>query len=137
MKIIDTAPPTAFTILGHDRREAIVAEQLETFPTPPGCDRITFVSDELTSFCPVTGQPDFYTLRLIVYNPKRCIESKSLKLYLQSFREARAFAETLAAEIANSIVAHTGGGVSVDLEQQVRGGLRLTASASAERREEV
>ncbi len=125
-----------FAILGHERRGAISADELETFPTPAGCDRVVFVSDELTAFCPVTGQPDFYGIEVVFTSPTQCVESKSLKLYLQSFRDVGAFAEALAAQIADDVQRKTGGWVSVRLAQQVRGGLQLTASASAPRGEE-
>ena len=61
---------------------------------------MTFTSEELSSLCPVTEQPDLSTV-VIEYEPdKPCVESKSLKLYLWWFRDRAVFAEALAAEIA-------------------------------------
>mgnify|MGYP002735216705 CR=1 FL=1 len=74
--------------------------------------------------CPVTGQPDFSSVE-IDYRPRKlCIESKSLKLYLWSFRDRAVFAEALAAEIAAEVqraaaVEH----VRVTVTQNARGGI--------------
>mgnify|MGYP001235080652 CR=1 FL=1 len=119
---------TGFRYLGNRVTEPI--KELDTFRAPFGLSRVVFESDELTSRCPVTSQPDFYHI-YIEYTPRElCIESKSLKLYLMSFRETAQFAEVLAVEIAehlqNTIIAKR---IHVELRQQVRGGLQLTASA--------
>jgi len=79
-------------------------DELDTFPAPEGVSQVTMTSDEVASSCPVTGQPDFYTVR-IEYSPNtRCIESKSLKLYLWSFAKRAVFAEKMAAEIRDRVV---------------------------------
>jgi 7-cyano-7-deazaguanine reductase len=117
----------AFEALGHDVRRAITADELETFPAPPGLENVVFTSSELTAFCPVTSQPDFYTVHIDISNPTACIESKSLKLYLMSYRDVGAFAETLAVDIARDVQRKSGGGVRVRLDQQIRGGLELIA----------
>ena len=106
------------------------SKELETFPAPPHVTAVSFTSDELTSFCPVTEQPDFNTV-IIEYAPDQlCVESKSLKLYLWSFREERIFGEGLASEIAGDIfdklAPHW---VKVTLHQNIRGGLQMTAVA--------
>ncbi|AKJ64354.1 preQ(1) synthase [Kiritimatiella glycovorans] len=68
---------------------------LETFSNehPDRVYWITFDSDEFTSLCPVTGQPDFGSIRIEYVPADRCIESKSLKLYLFSFRQVGSFYE--------------------------------------------
>jgi len=74
---------------------------LETFENanPQRNYWITFETSEFTSLCPITGQPDFATIK-IEYTPEaRCVESKSLKLYLFSFRQTGTFYE----EIVNRI----------------------------------
>ncbi len=116
------------TILGRDVRAPVDA--LECFPAPDGCTQVRFTSDELTSLCPITGQPDFSSLE-IVYGPgERCVESKSLKLYLWSFRDRRAFAESLAVEIADEVDrAAAPQWVRVVIRQHVRGGIALEATA--------
>ncbi|MEY2404361.1 MAG: 7-cyano-7-deazaguanine reductase, partial [Acidimicrobiaceae bacterium] len=76
---------------------------LETFAAPPTCTRVRFTSDELTSLCPLTGQPDFNTIEIDYAPNLLCIESKSLKLFLWSFRDKGAFCEQLAADIATEV----------------------------------
>lgn len=71
--------------------------ELHTFENPQTDRpyRITLSTQELTSLCPATGHPDFCTLR-ILYSPKdRCVEMKSLKLYVESFRSEGHFYEQL------------------------------------------
>src|SRR6476620_5107153 len=82
-------------------------ETLETFPNPfPQRDySIETVCPEFTSLCPMTGQPDFGTLT-ITYTPDRtCVELKSLKLYLQSFRNEGIFYENVTNRILDDLVA--------------------------------
>ena len=79
-------------------------DHVECFPAPGHVTVVRFTTDELASVCPVTGQPDLSHL-VIEYAPQRqCVESKSLKLYLWSFRDRAVFAEALAAEIAAEIM---------------------------------
>ena len=77
---------------------------LETFEAPATCTRVRFTSDELTSLCPLTGQPDFNSIE-IDYSPNLlCIESKSLKLYLWSFRDEGHFHEAVTNRILDDLV---------------------------------
>ncbi len=79
---------------------------LETVPNPhPGTRYLVrFTCPEFTSLCPVTGQPDFAHL-VIDYVPKdRLVESKSLKLYLHSFRNHAGFHEACTVEIGKRLV---------------------------------
>jgi 7-cyano-7-deazaguanine reductase len=110
------------TILGHPVRGPV--EHVETFPAPEHCHRVRFLTDEVASVCPVTGQPDLTSV-VIDYVPRdRCVESKSLKHYLWSFRDRPVFAEALAAEIACEIMRATDAvGVRVVATQHVRGGI--------------
>lgn len=110
------------------------SKELETFPKPEYVSQVMFTSDELTSFCPVTEQPDFNTV-VIEYHPdKLCVESKSLKLYLWTFRDERIFGEGLASTIANDIFAKLQPFYcKVTLRQNVRGGLQMTAVAERKR----
>ena len=118
------------TILGRDVREP--RRRLETFEAPPGITWVTLESAELTSMCQITGQPDFASVA-IAYRPNgRCLESKSLKLYLWSFRDERLFCEGLASRIAADVAAATASAeVSVTLRQNIRGGIAITATAEA------
>lgn len=82
-------------------------EILEVFPNPnPGRDyTIEIRCPEFTSVCPKTGQPDFGTL-LFSYVPDRvCVELKSLKLYLQGFRQMGIFYEAVTNRILEDFVA--------------------------------
>ena len=73
------------------------ADQLETFPNPsPGRDyTIEIVCPEFTSVCPKTGQPDFGTITYTYTPAELCVELKSLKLYLQRFRNQGIFYEAV------------------------------------------
>ena len=77
---------------------------LETFANPENRDyTIRIEIPEFTCLCPKTGQPDFATL-LLEYVPERlCVELKSLKLYIWSFRERGAFHEAVTNEIASQL----------------------------------
>jgi len=117
-----------FKFLGKATTEP--STDLDTFPAPDYITLVKFESDELTSFCPVTGQPDFNQVTIEYQPDKLCIESKSLKLYLWTFREAHIFGEGLASEI----VRHIDNTINpiwckVTLTQNVRGGLQLTTVA--------
>ena len=114
--------------LGRKVRGPITAEQLDRVPWSHGdTDAVVeFTTNELTATCPITGQPDFYELKLD-YRPKESlIESKSLKLYLWGFRDRGIFAEDLAATLLKDLVAACDPvEMTVDLIQQVRGGLQI------------
>jgi 7-cyano-7-deazaguanine reductase len=123
-----TDAPFQPEVLGRPVRGPV--DHLDCFPAPAGCTRVRFQTDELTSVCPVTGQPDFSTLT-IEYEPgPRCVESKSLKLYLWSFRDRAVFAEALAVEIATEVQrAADPAWVKVVVAQHVRGGITTEATA--------
>ena len=117
------------TVLGQTVRHPI--EHLECFDAPEHVSTVRFSTDEVMSICPVTGQPDISSL-LLEYRPdQRCIESKSLKLYLWSFRDRKVFCEALAAEIAGEVVrAADPHEVTVTLRQHPRGGIVIEAVAT-------
>src|SRR5208282_6657907 len=83
------------------------SEQLETFANQfPGRDYvIEIVCPEFTTVCPKTGQPDFGTITFTYTPAKLCVELKSLKLYLQSFRNVGIFYETAVNRLLDDIVA--------------------------------
>jgi 7-cyano-7-deazaguanine reductase len=106
------------------------AKELDTFPKPANVQVVKFVSNELTSVCPVTHQPDFNTVTIEFAPDKLCIESKSLKLYLWSFRETPIFAEGLADVIATDIFAAVAPfWCKITLVQNIRGGMQLSVVA--------
>jgi 7-cyano-7-deazaguanine reductase len=118
-----------FKALGHKVSEP--SRRLEVFPTPAHVRKVVLESDEVTSLCPVTGQPDWETVRIEFEPGPYCIESKSLKLYLWSFREEGAFCEALAARIAQDIYdLAKPKWVKVTIEQRPRGGITITSEAS-------
>jgi 7-cyano-7-deazaguanine reductase len=108
------------------------SKTLETFPNPqPGRDyTIRIRMPEFTCLCPKTGQPDFATL-LLEYIPDRtCVELKSLKLYIWSFREEGAFHEDVTNHILNDIAAATQPRfMRLTAEFLVRGGIYTTVIA--------
>jgi 7-cyano-7-deazaguanine reductase len=110
------------------------SKQLDTFPKPKNITQVMFEGEELTCLCPVTGQPDFNTV-IIEFEPdKLCLESKSLKLYLWSFRGEALFAEGLADIIVNDLFkVLKPNWCKVTLMQNIRGGLQLTAVAEKRR----
>ncbi|GGW65155.1 preQ(1) synthase [Streptomyces xantholiticus] len=117
------------TLLGRPVRGSIGPEAIETIASAPGINEIAFVSNELTALCPMTEQPDVYSIR-ISYRPReRAIEHKSLKLYLFGFRNRGIFAEHLAAEVAQDLASVVDVPVRVQVTQQPRGGLSLEVDA--------
>ncbi len=116
------------TILGSTVRHAI--DHVEVFPAPANVTLVTFTNDELNSMCPVTQQPDLSHVVIQYVPDQSCIESKSLKLYLWSFRDRAVFAEALAAEIAGEVM-HSAKPkhVKVTLTQRPRGGIEVQAVA--------
>ena len=88
-------------------RNAPAAPPVETFPNPtPARDyRIDITAPEWTALCPITGQPDFATIRIAYVPGKKCLELKSLKLYLHSFRNRGVFHEAVTNEILDHLVA--------------------------------
>lgn len=108
--------------------------RLETFPVDVAVT-CTFETAELQALCPAVPhtQPDIYSMRLVYRAVTSAIESKSLKLWLVTYRDRRIFAEHLAAEIGVTIDAVDGvEAVSVSLTQNVRGGLQETVLWEAE-----
>ncbi len=82
-------------------------KQLETFANPrAGRDyHVAFECPEFTCLCPMTGQPDFATISIDYVPDERCVELKSLKLYLWSYRNEGAFHEAVTNQICDDLVA--------------------------------
>ena len=109
-------------------------KELETFPKPKNVKIVKFTTDEMTSFCPVTNQPDFNRVEIEYHPDQLCVESKSLKLYLWTFRDEPIFGEGLAGTIAQDIFdALQPHFCQVTLVQGIRGGLQMTAVAAVSR----
>jgi len=121
-----------FTYLG--KKVASSSKKLDTFSRPENVEIVKFESNELTSFCPVTHQPDFNAVTIEFAPDKLCIESKSLKLYLWSFRDEAIFAEGLANQIAEDIFRSIKPRwCRITLVQNIRGGMQLTVVAEKKR----
>lgn len=104
----------------------------ESFPAP-NVQEITFRALEFTAVCPKTGQPDFGRVEISYVPNEKCIESKSLKFYLWSYRDHGAYCESLAANIADDVVyAIHPKRVSVTVYQTARGGIELQTTAIRE-----
>jgi 7-cyano-7-deazaguanine reductase len=122
----------SLTVLGNKVDGSLTKEQLESFPNPSfGILReITFETHEFCSLCPVTNQPDLYTLKITYVPEQKCVESKSLKLYLTQWRNEGIFGEAVATTICNELYeALEPLKVEVIATQQVRGGLQMTTTA--------
>ncbi|MHB0976607.1 MAG: preQ(1) synthase [Candidatus Aquicultorales bacterium] len=121
-----------FEILGKSVTEP--TKRLETFPKPENVTTVILTSDEVTSLCPVTGQPDWETVTIEYTPDASCIESKSLKLYLWSFRDEGCFCESLADQIATDVFAacdpHW---CKVTVVQKPRGGIGIASTAELKR----
>ena len=108
------------------------SETLETFPNPnPERDyTIRMRVPEFTCLCPKTGQPDFATIAIDYIPGIRCIELKSLKLYMWSYRDKGAFHEAVTNKILGDLVAACHPRfMRVSGEFYVRGGIHTTVTA--------
>lgn len=105
--------------------------RLETFPNPARRNyRIHFETDDFTSLCPVTGQADFARIEIDYVPDKLCVESKSLKFYLASYRNERAFNEAVTNRILDDFVEACAPRHAVVLAQfSARGGIALSLRA--------
>ncbi len=129
-------PRRGLTLLGQSGA-ALPAQPsagiLETFENrfPRRDYLIRFDCADFTSLCPITGQPDFAKLRIEYVPTARCLETKSLKFYLASYRNAAAFNEEIANRILDDLVAACAPKrMTVHGEFASRGGITLTVEAS-------
>lgn len=118
-------------------REEMELYPLDTFPYEfPGKEiRINFEIPEFTCICPFSDFPDFATLRLEYVPNERCVELKSLKLYINSFRSVKVFHEHVINMILEDFV-NACDPLSVELEGNfnVRGNIKTTVTASYKKR---
>lgn len=106
--------------------------QLATFDNPePGRDyTIRMRIPEFTCLCPKTGQPDFATLHLAYVPGRLCVELKSLKLYIWSFRDEGAFHEAVTNQILADLAAATAPRfMRLTAEFRIRGGIETSLVA--------
>jgi len=117
------------TLLGRDAKPT---KKLETFPNrhPERDYMVTLQSEEFTCVCPVTGQPDFAWITIQYIPDTRIIESKSLKLYLWSYRDEGIFHEHVTNVILDDLVSVLEPRwCKVTAEFGVRGGISITVEA--------
>lgn len=118
------------TLLGEGKTAP--SRQLETFPNhhPEREYTITLTTDEFTCICPATNQPDFAKLTIRYIPGAKIVESKSLKLYLWSFRDQGVFHEHVTNVILDDLVAALAPRwCEVLAEFQVRGGIAISVQA--------
>jgi len=121
------------TLLGRPARPG---KKLETFPNrhPDRRYTVTLASDEFTCVCPLTGQPDFATITIRYIPDRRVLESKSLKLYLWSYRDEGVFHEHVTNTICDDLVkALDPHWIEVTGAFKPRGGIALTVVAAHEK----
>ena len=108
------------------------SKQLETFenPNPERDYTIEITMPEFTCLCPKTGQPDFATLYLDYIPDRKCVELKSLKLYIWAYRSEGAFHEAVTNRILSDLVKATEPRyMQLTAEFYVRGGVFTTVTA--------
>ena len=109
------------------------SKDLERFdnPNPERDYTIEMDCPEFTCLCPKTGQPDFATIRIRYVPDQLCVELKSLKLYLWSFRDEGAFHEAVTNRILDDLVAVVAPRrMTVEADFWVRGGIHTVVEAS-------
>jgi 7-cyano-7-deazaguanine reductase len=107
-------------------------KHLETFanPKPERDYEVRFECPEFTCLCPMTGQPDFATYRISYVPDEKCVELKSLKLYLWSFRDEGHFHEAVTNRILDDLVAALSPRrARVEGDFMVRGGIHTVVVA--------
>ena len=115
------------TALGREQREYV---KLDLVKGPSNLTQVTLESDEVTALCPVTGQPDFYKVTVEYEVSNVIVESKTFKLFLQSFRTRGIFCEELADVIGQAIFdAAEPVACRVTVQQKPRGGVAIKAVA--------
>jgi 7-cyano-7-deazaguanine reductase len=114
------------------RRDAKSTKKLETFPNrhPERNYVVTLKTEEFTCVCPATGQPDYARLTIQYIPDKRIVESKSLKLYLWSYRDEGVFHEHVTNVILDDLVSVLKPRwCKVTADFSVRGGISITVEA--------
>jgi len=113
------------------------ARKLDTFANPaPERDYLVHIEvPEFTCLCPLTGQPDFATFVIDYVADRRCVELKSLKLYMWSFRDEGAFHEKVTNEVLDDLVKATSPRyMRVTAKWYVRGGIFTNVVAEHRKR---
>ena len=106
------------------------SRNLEVFPNhAPGEIEVTLHCTEFTCICPMTGQPDYADIEITYTPDQHVVESKSMKLYLETFRNAGVFHEHLAVDIGKDFVRYVKPlRLTVTVKFHVRGGIAIDAT---------
>ncbi len=115
------------TKLGKDRVKP--ERSLEVFPNhAPGKITVTLNCKEFTCLCPVTGQPDYAQIDIVYVPDQHVVESKSMKLYLETYRNVGVFHEHLAVDIAQDFIKYVKPlSIDVIVHFNIRGGIEISA----------
>ncbi|MBU1219136.1 preQ(1) synthase [Myxococcota bacterium] len=116
------------------------SKDFETFPNPrPGREYLISIdTDEFTALCPVTGQPDFAKIFIDYIPEKLCVELKSLKLYLWSYRNEGAFHEDVTNRICDDLVSALEPlYIKVRGDFNIRGGVRTVVTVERDLRKKA
>lgn len=111
-------------------QKAKASRTLEVFPNhaPQGDMEVKLHCTEFTCICPLTGQPDFATVEIIYKPDQYVVESKSMKLYLETYRNEGVFHEHLAVDIGNDFAKFVKPLVlDVTVHFNIRGGIAISA----------
>ncbi|MEI7589791.1 MAG: preQ(1) synthase [Deltaproteobacteria bacterium] len=120
------------TLLGaNDKSKNKPSKTLEKFPNHHQRDYVvTLDTDEFTCLCPMTGQPDFAQVNIEYIPDKYIVESKSLKLYLQSYRNEGCFHEHVTNVVLDDLIkAIVPKWCKITMSFNIRGGIAITVSA--------
>jgi 7-cyano-7-deazaguanine reductase len=134
-RVSRTNKPNGLTLLGRSETripKSPSEARLETFPNSARRDySVHFETDDFTSLCPITGQADFARIEIDYVPAKLCIETKSLKFYLASYRNERAFNEEVTNHILDDFVrAVKPKEARIAAQFSARGGIALRVDAS-------
>lgn len=132
--VAKTKKSSRLTLLGRSETRIPASParaKLETFQNPARRNYwIHFETDDFTSLCPVTGQADFARIDIDYVPDRSCVESKSLKFYLASYRNERAFNEAVTNRILDDFVRACAPREAIVTAQfSARGGIALTVRA--------
>lgn len=133
-KLTERSDLADLSLLGRDSTQP--SKKLETFPNHhPNRDyTVTLTTNEFTCVCPATSQPDFARLTIRYVPEQRVVESKSLKLYLWSYRDEGVFHEHVANVILDDLVeALEPRWCEVQADFAVRGGIAISVQAEYSR----
>ena len=137
------SPPADLSLLGRSEHRLPASPDeavLETFPnrTPDRNYTIHLTAADFSSLCPVTGQPDAAHVEIFYIPDERCVETKSLKFYLASFRNHASFNEAIVNRILDDLVKASAPKQAIVRGRFApRGGIQLTCEARFPDRDET